>query len=46
MLPAPVLVTAALSRMPRLLEPLELPPVPVTEIAPPLPASAPPTSTP
>ena len=40
MLPVPVLVTAATWKMPKLPRPLELPPVPVIEIAPPEPASA------
>ena len=40
MLPAPVLVIAAVWLMPKLLVPLELPPVPVIEIAPPLPLMA------
>ena len=40
MLPAPILVIAAFWVMPQLLPPLELPPVPVIETAPPLPARA------
>jgi hypothetical protein len=40
MLPAPVLLMAAPWLIPKLLRPLELPPVPVIEIAPPEPARA------
>jgi hypothetical protein len=46
MLPVPVLVMSAVWLMPLFCVPLELPPVPVIEIAPPPPARRPPALTP